>query len=135
MRRRLDELLSSKDVSIRSIGVAMAKTRYSDPRMVAAHLPSSPLTALMSQVQMGVYPKELKLAEILEQTRMMASLRAFEAVAGGGPANADMAAKFILTAESSGRMLDTVVKPEDQLREDLQTFKMRTSERKVLLRR
>jgi hypothetical protein len=133
LQMRFENVLDSKEPGVKAQYSSLSKNLYTDPRVSAARLPGSPLTALVAQIQMGVMPKGVNLAEVVEATRLMASMRTLESVAIGGPKGAEMASKFSATAESMHRMMETVIKPEEQLREDLAKIAMKSDPSRVPL--
>lgn len=105
----------------------LTRMRHGDPRIVAAKLPSSPLASMLTQMQMGVMPKSIPTAEIVQSTLDMANYRAWEAVHYGGPAGAQMGQGFTAIAEGMGRLKELVVNPETGLREDLRKIGVATT--------
>jgi hypothetical protein len=131
LKLRLDAVAGSNDPEIKAQYTHLTKSRYTDPRVVAARLPTSPLSALLSQVQMGVLPKGVHLQDVLESVRFMASLRALEASTVGGPQGAGDGQGYMVTADIANRLLETIVKPEDQLRKDLMNISLKLSGKTV----
>ncbi len=109
------------------------KLRHTDPRVVASRMPVSPLTALLAQMQLGILPKDVDLAKVVETTRMAATLRTMEATLQGGPAGVQMAQGFAIVADVMTRLMDSVVRPDEQLRKDLQKITVATTPGKLPL--
>lgn len=107
------------------------RMRHSDPRVVAAKLPHTPLAAVIAQMELGVLPKQIDLGQALDSAMHITSLRAAEASMGGGPVNSQMIATYATTIESLGRARATVVNPEEKLRKDLKKAALATSQQKV----
>lgn len=128
---RLERVAGNADPEVKAQYFHLHKMRFTDPRVVAARLPTSPLSALMAQVQMGVMPKGLQLQDVLESVRFMSSLRALEASTLGGPQGAGDGQGYMVTADIANRLLETIVKPEDQLRKDLMNISLKLSGRTV----
>ncbi len=105
---------------------ALKKASYLDPRKLAAELPHSPLTALMTQMRMGLMPNRLELAKILELGRAMAAVRVLEATIAGSPQDSGKALNFSIVAKNMAEVLETAVKPDEHLREELQAIALRT---------
>lgn len=124
-------LLGDKDPTVAAQYAALRHARYRDPRVVAARLPVSPLAAMLAQVEAGVMPKNVDLAKIVEQTRLVASLRAWDSVMQGGPTGAQTAMGYSTVADIMNRIHETVVKPEEQLRADLQKISLATTPNKI----
>lgn len=126
LEMRLEKSVLHDDAKIRHQHSYMKKQRHNDPRSVAARLPVSPLAALMAQIRMGVMPRDINLTDVLHNVRMMSSLRALESTMVGGPVGAQMSSAYMMTADIANRLHETVIKPEDQLRKDLQNIGIRT---------
>jgi hypothetical protein len=110
---------------------SIRRMRHTDPRVVAARLPASPLSAVLSQMELGALPKKVDLSQVLHRTLEVAALRAFEAVSAGGPNGVHMGQGFMLIADIANRLKSSVVNPEDRLREDLQKISIATTPRQV----
>lgn len=112
---------------------SIKRMRYTDPRVVAARLPNSPLTAVLAQLELGVFPKKIDLAAVIERTRDIAALRALDSVSSGGPQGMQMGQGYALIVDVMHRLQASIVKPEDKLREDLKKISMATTPRQVPL--
>lgn len=113
--------------------LALKRASFLDARMVASKLPASPITAILAQMQLGVLPKEIPIADVMTRTRDAAALRAYEAVMNGGPNGANMAQAFSMTASVMNEMIETVVKPEDKLNQELRGMLLKTDNKVVPL--
>lgn len=107
---------------------ALHKVLKEDPRVIAASLPQSPLTALMSQMRMGLMPRNLNLGDVVEATRRMAAVRALEAVSRDDAFASKRALEYTMVARNMTEMLEMIVRPDDRLREELSTIALRTEE-------
>lgn len=110
---------------------SIKRMRHTDPRVVAARLPHTPLAAALAQLELGVLPKKMDLGVILEQTMSVALLRGAEATYNGGPLGASMSDSFFRSAETLHRLKSAVVNPEDKLRKDLKRISLATTDRRV----
>lgn len=124
-------LLADDDAAVQKQYGSIKRMRHSDPRVVAARLPTSPLTAALAQMELGVLPKRVDLASVIERTMEVAALRTFEAAAIGGPQGAQMGQGFALIFDVMNRLKSTIVNPEDKLREDLKKISLATTPREV----
>lgn len=111
--------------------LALRSMRHTDARTVAARLPSTPLSGLIAQMELGVMPRKIDLGEVVERTFEAAMLRTHAAVLQGGPMGSQMATSFAMTAEVMSRLKQTVVNPEEKLREDLKRIGVATTAHKV----
>jgi hypothetical protein len=114
----------AKDVKDRKR--AMKRASYLDPRKLAADLPHSPITALMAQMRMGVMPNRMELGKILQQAQAMAGLKVLEATMFGSPQDSQTALNFSTVVRNMTEALETVIKPDEHLREQLQSIALRT---------
>lgn len=108
---------------------ASKKAGYLDPRRLAADLPFSPITALMSQMRMGMMPSKMELANVLQQAQVASALKAAEASMYGSDMDSHRAANFAIVAKTMTDILEKVVKPDENLHEDLRKIALRTDPR------
>lgn len=124
-------LLAPDDANTQRQHVALRAFRHTDPRVVASRLPSSPLAGLIAQMELGVMPRRIDMGEVAERTMEAALLRTFASVQTGGPLNAQMGQGYAVIADIMGRLKQTLVNPEDKLREDLKRISVATTPNKV----
>jgi hypothetical protein len=105
---------------------ALKKASYLDPRKLASELPNSPITALMAQMRMGVMPNKLELGTIVQAAQAMGSLKVLEAVMFGSPQDSGRALNYSIVVKNMTEVLESVVKPDEHLREQLQAIALRT---------
>jgi hypothetical protein len=105
---------------------ALKKARYNDPRVIAADLPASPLTALMSQMRMGFMPSSGQLSQVLETLRTAAAIRALEATLSGGPEDSARALNFAGVVRVATETLEQVARPDEELNQKLGALLLRT---------
>ena len=110
---------------------AMKKASYLDSRKLAAELPNSPITALMAQMRMGVMPNKMELGAVVQAAQAMGSLKVLEAIMFGSPQDSDRALKYSIVVKNMTEVLDSVVKPDEHLREQLQAIALRTETAQV----
>jgi hypothetical protein len=124
-RAELPEL--SQDPEIQAYGKAFKKASFTDPRRVAANLAHSPFAARLAQMRMGFMPNTEELAKMVEQVRMIAVARAWEAAYLGGPMDAKNALDYSVAAEKMGAILEQIVKPDEELRNQLSAIALKTA--------
>lgn len=105
---------------------ALKKASYLDARKLAADLPYSPMTALITQMRMGLQPGKLELAKTMMMVQAMAAVRTLEATMYGSPQDANKALNFSIVVRNMSEALESVVKPDEALREQLQQIALRT---------
>lgn len=108
---------------------AAKKAGYMDPRKLAADLPYSPITALITQMRMGTMPNRAELAAILQQAQVVSALRAAEAAYYGSDQDSHRAANFAIVSKTMTDILERVVKPDENLNEELRKIGLRTDSR------
>lgn len=123
-------MLTADDVGQKH-SLATRAFRHTDPRVVAARLPSSPLAGLVTQMELGVMPRKIDMGEVAERTMEAALLRTYASVQSGGPLNAQMGQGYAVIADIMGRLKQVLVNPEDKLREDLKRISVATTPQKV----
>lgn len=126
LQMRLETAASSKDPEIQAQLTALKKARYNDPRVIAADLPASPLTALMSQMRMGLMPSSGQLSQVLETLRTAAAIRALEATLSGGPDDSVRALNFSGVVRVATETLEQVARPDEELNQKLGALLLRT---------
>jgi hypothetical protein len=110
----------------RALYDAVKKASYLDPRRLAADMPYSPMTALMTQMRMGALPDKMEIAKSVEMVRAIAVLRTAEAALYGSPKDSITALNFSNVARNMTEMLEVLIKPDEDLREQLQAVALRT---------
>lgn len=114
-----------------SLHAAGKKASYQDPRKLAAELPFSPFAALLVQMRMGISPGTHDVAQRMTATRDMAAMRALESLHFATPGDASRALNYAMTAKIMNELLETVQKPDEQLREQLSAIALRSDDRPV----
>lgn len=110
---------------------ALNRFRHTDPRAIAARLPSSPLSALAAQMELGALPRKLDLGHVIEQTRQAAVIQTFLAVQSGGPMGSQMGQGYAMIADVMNRLKADIVNPEDELREELRKISVATTKSQI----
>lgn len=123
----LDQNVGDNDSAhVRDRKKALKRASYLDPRRLAAELPYSPITALMAQMRMGVMPSRPELGKILQMAQAMAGLKVLEATLGSGLHDSQTALNFSGVVKNMTEALESVVRPDEHLREQLQAIALRT---------
>ncbi len=105
---------------------AMEKASFSDPRRVAANLPSSPMSALIAQMRMGFMPSGLDVGATLALVQALASVRLFETVTGDGYKDSNKGVEWSIVLKNVTEVMETVVKPDANMREQLSSLLLKT---------
>lgn len=132
MRALLDmrhsKVLDSLSKDVKNQYGSLHRMRHTDPRVVAAKLPHSPVAGLIAQMNAGVMPKRMDVAHIIDvaYTQALAKV-AQHTTPTGGPQDAQLSNMYAMTADTMKRLKDAVGNPEDQLREDLHRIKVATT--------
>jgi hypothetical protein len=125
---RIDLAEDHPDPEVAQQYKAMKKAYWKDPRVVAADLPSSPLAAMAAQMRMGIMPAGVQLQKVLDTLRLASSLKAVEVTMAGGRGSAQEATLFMTAAKIANEMLENMAKPEDELKQQIQTLRLRAKE-------
>jgi len=117
----------SQDPEVQAHARPFKTASYTDPRRVAAQMSHSPLGARLAQMRMGFMPSTDELARIVEQVRLTALARALEVTTYGGPDDSKRALDYALTAEKMGNVLEQIVKPDEELRQQLSAIALKNA--------
>lgn len=132
---RFERLAAEGGTSEAGSGTALAnagrRASYQDPRKLAAELPFSPFAALLVQMRMGVMPERIDVASRMLAVRDMATVRALESLHFTAPGDAARALNYVTAAKIMQELLETVQRPDEQLREQLSAIALRTDDRPV----
>jgi hypothetical protein len=110
---------------------ALRKASYNDPRRLIAQLPHAPMSAVIAQMKMGLMPARVNLTKVVERTREAAALAAYEAASTGGPRDSQRARDFSEVVRAMTDVLESIVRPEENLREELAQIALRTDVRTI----
>lgn len=124
-RARAPEL--HQDAEVQSHAKSFKSASYTDPRRVAAQMAHSPIGARLAQMRMGFMPSTDELAKLVEQVRLTALARALEMATYGGPDDSKRTLDYALTAEKMGNILEQIVRPDEELRNQLSAIALRTN--------
>jgi len=132
MRALIDIRASSAafhaDERVKGQSGPLKKAYYSDPRRLISQLPYSPMSAVMAQMKMGLMPAKVNLTKVVERTREAAALGAYEAISAGGPRDSQRARDLSEVVRAMTDVLETIVRPDENLREELSRIALRTDE-------
>lgn len=111
---------------------SLHRMRYTDPRVLAAKLPHTPLMGLIAQMQAGVMPKRMDVAQLINAAYEQSLIKVAQHThPNAGPQDAQLSNSFALTAESMRRLKDTVANPETELSEGLHRISVATTPAEV----
>ena len=99
---------------------------YKSALKVAADLPYSPTTAMLVQQRLGVKPSRGDLALRMMEARDAAILRAIEASQQDGQHDSQKFLNYATGSRILEELLQMVVRPEEEMREQLQSIALRT---------
>lgn len=119
------------DERVKGQAEPLRKAHYNDPRRVISQLPYAPMSAVMAQMKMGLMPARVNLTKVVEKTREAAAMAAYEALSSGGIRDSQRARDFAEVVRAMTEVLDTIVRPEENLREDLAQIALRTEDSTV----
>jgi len=107
------------------------KAGYQDPRRIAASLPSSPISAIITRMKMGHMPSRLDHVKILQSAATLSSMRAWEAAALGGMMSSKQAVEYSTTAKNLQDLLSSMAMPTQDLRRQLGQVVLRGTGRAI----
>jgi hypothetical protein len=97
-----------------------------DSRKVAAELPFSPLSAMNAQMRMGITPTGIRFAELMDRTRTVAGLKAYQNVMEDNRWSAENARHYITVAQAATDLYERSHKPEELLLEKFNALQLET---------
>jgi hypothetical protein len=98
------------------------KAYYRDSRKIACDLPFNPLSALLSQIRMGITPAGVNFAELMERVRIVAGIKAYQWVMDDGLRSGENARHFIGVAVEATELLERSANPEEKLRDRINSL-------------
>jgi len=116
-----------QDAEVKAQAKSFKSASYTDPRRVAAQMAHSPIGARLAQMRMGFMPSTDELAKLVETVRLTALARSLEMATYGGPEDSIRALNYAITAEKMGNILEQIVRPDEELRNQLSAIALRTN--------
>jgi len=110
---------------------ALMASAWNDPRRSVAEMPFSPLSTVMAQMRMGYMPAEMDLPKVLARARDMAAMTSYEAMCTNGMKDHEKARDMAVVVKTFTDVLEVVVKPDENMREQLSQIAMRTENKPV----
>lgn len=126
LQLRYAQLEDHTDPQIKKQHDLMKRSYYSDSRKLAADLPFSPLSAMLSQMKMGLMPANIDVAGIIETTQKYAAIRLGEALLNNGRGDSSNALNFSIVLEKVTAVKKEVGAAEEDLHKQLSTIALRT---------
>ena len=123
--------LRSDDPFVRDAVKLYIKHSRTDARVMVAKYPDSPSSALLARVQHGMTTKHINPTETLDRCLNVAALRLNEVLYIGGPKFDSKSRNLATTCKLLQEILDNRARPEEELRKQIQTLKMRTDSEEV----
>jgi len=106
---------------------ALGKAMHGDPRHIASSLPSSPYTALVAQMRMGMLPNKLDTRKTLETAEKMLALRLLESASGTGPFDAERSGQWTSSIKNLREVISNMSPPEEALARQINAFAIEVS--------
>ncbi len=128
LQLRYAQLEHHADPEIRRQYDLMKRAYYNDSRKLAADLPFSPISAMLSQMKMGIMPSNLDVAVIIAQAQKFAAIRTAEELMSNGKGAASNALNFAIVAEKMTAVLKDIAKPDEDLHKQLASIALRTAD-------
>lgn len=128
LQLRFAQLETHPDTEIKAQYELMKRAYYTDARKAAADLPFSPLTAMLSQMKMGLMPSNLDVAMVVTQAQKFAAVRTAESLLNNGKGDSVNALNFSIVTEKMTSVLKEMAKPDEDLQKQLSSIALRTSD-------
>jgi hypothetical protein len=107
------------------------KAFYKDSRKVACELPFNPISTVLSQLRMGITPRGVDFSELMERVRLVAGVKAYQAVLEDSQYSSENARNFITVAQGATDLMERTQRPEAKLAEQFQRMRMTTDNRPI----
>ena len=120
---------SGQDIEVQQ--AALAGAYWGDARKVAADLPSSPWSALIAQMRMGLLPDQVDLGKAAQSAVHVLMAKIMEAACGSGARDAERVVAYTAALRSMREVQGTFSSPEEELRKQMAAFSVRTNEKSV----
>jgi hypothetical protein len=122
---RIATLADHPDKDIRKQAEVMKNNMHNDPLRAAANLPTSPVSALLVMLKMGVVPVGFNSHKVLTHTVDLIALRMHEAVSRNNKDDPSRLAALSSSLRSIGEYLKTTTSEEDEMKRQLQALAIR----------
>jgi hypothetical protein len=119
------------DDDIKRQAEPLKRASWNDPRRSAAELPHSPLSAVMAQMRMGIMPQQMEFPKVLMAARDMAMMTVYEALCMNGMQDHLKVRNLSDSVRSMNEVLESVIRPDMDMREQLSKIALRTNSEKV----
>lgn len=126
LQLRAESALQSSDPSEKAHYEALKRAWWNDPRKIASDLPSSPFSAMIAQVKVGIMPATVDRTKVLDLGINILSLRILEAALNNGPKDSTHAVEYANALRIVKEVRDDIVPPDAQLQKDLRAITLRT---------
>lgn len=107
------------------------KAFYKDSRKIACELPFSPLSAALAQIRMGITPRGVNFAELMERVSLVAGIKAYQAVLDDSIRSAENAKNYVTTAQVAIELMERSQKPEAKLVERFNSLGINNDHRPI----
>lgn len=98
---------------------------WADARKIAADMPSSPYSALVAQMKMGLMPEYLDVPKALSNAVNMLAVRILETSAGSGAHDAEKVLAYASAMRALQEITSNMQPPEEQLEKQLKALALR----------
>jgi hypothetical protein len=105
---------------------ALEKAFYKDARRLAADLPHSPLSALVTEMYMGFSPSKIDRGKILQVLQDGAMLRLAEEMGANDKGASGRAFDWSIVMKNITEVMESTVSPEAALQEQIQALRLKT---------
>lgn len=120
---------SGEDIAAQQ--AALAGAYWGDARKVAADLPSSPWSALVTQMRMGLMPAQVDLGLAAQSAVHVLMAKIMEAACGSGSRDAERVVAYTAALRSMREVQATLSSPEAELRKQMAALSVRTDDGKI----
>lgn len=110
---------------------ALQGTYWGDARKIAADMPSSPWSAMVAQMRMGLMPEHVDLGHATKGVINILMARIVESACSSGARDAERVLAYTTALKALREVESTLAPPEEMLKKQMAAFGVRTNDKRI----
>ncbi len=110
---------------------ALQSTYWGDARKIAADLPSSPWSAMIAQMRMGLMPEHVDLSHATKGVINVLVAKIMESACGSGMRDAERVVAYTTALKALRDVESTLAPPEELLKKQMAALGVRTTDKRI----
>jgi hypothetical protein len=110
---------------------ALQGTYWGDARKIASDLPSSPWSAMIAQMRMGLMPEHVDLGQATKGILNVLVAKIMESACGSGARDAERVVAYTTALKALREVESTLAPPEELLRKQMAALGVRTNDERI----